>query len=100
MDSGLFVLGQIQCSISILQRGHLRAPAKDEAKVALVAESNFHTDLGDRPVRGTQQLLCLGNAEMIQVQDKRLTRYLLKCAPEMRRAHVHGLCRIRGGYQI
>jgi len=75
-------------------------PAEDKTEIALVAKSDFHAHLGDRLVGGRQQFLRFCNAEMIQVQNKRLTRQLPKRPSEMRWTHVHGFGRISGRNRI
>src|SRR5271166_3537560 len=68
--------------LSIAARRHLREPAEDHAKVTLIAESDFQTNLGYGHVRRGQQLLSLRNPKGVEVLHEGFSGELYECAPE------------------
>ena len=72
------------------QRGHPDRLAKDRTKIALVAEAHFLAELRDRHVRRRQHRLRFGDAEVIEVRNKRLPGNAFEEAHKVRLAEAQG----------
>ena len=72
---------------AVRKRGHASDAPEDYAKVALVAEPGFQTDVGDGFAGPCQQALCPAHAEVIQIGDERLAHRLLEQLHEAAGAH-------------
>src|SRR5580704_11000394 len=58
----------------ILEGSFAGNPPENNAKIALIAETCFESDIGDSLVRVGELVFCLIHAKSIQVRDKRLPR--------------------------
>ena len=76
------------------QRGHPDRLAKDRTKIALVAEAHFLAELRDRHVRRRQHRLRFGDAEVIEVRNKRLPRDVFEEAHKVRLADAQRIGRV------
>ena len=70
------------------ERGHADSFPKDRAKITLVAEAYLLAELCDRHVRRRQQSLRFGDAEVIEVRNKRLPRDVFEEAHKVRLANA------------
>ncbi len=76
------------------ERGHPDGLPKDRTKIALVAEAHFLAELRDRHVRRRQQSLRFGDAEVIEVRDKRLAGDVFEEAHKVRLADAQPVGRV------